>query len=98
MADEEASVVLADGTVLDEATAKSVVAGVVSAREAGRGITVFPRRRRPSLTVGLGASPVVGFRLTAEVRRRAEEMARRRGITVSALAREALEDYLRHTG
>ena len=98
MADEEASVVMADGTVLDEAAAERIVAEVVAAVEAGRGTVTFPRRGRPSLAGGPGTSPSVGFRLTPEVRQRAEELAHRRGITVSALAREALEDYLRRAG
>lgn len=98
MADEEASVVMADGTVLDEAAAERIVAEVVAAVEAGRGTVTFPRRGRPSLAGGRGASPSVGFRLTPDVRQRAEELALQRGITVSALAREALEDYLRRAG
>ena len=34
--------------------------------------------------------PSVWFRLTPEVRQRAKELAHRRGITVSSVAREAL--------
>ena len=98
MADDEVPFVLADGTVLDNATAERIVAEVVAAVEAGRGTVAFPRRGRPSLAGGSGTSPSVGFRLTPEVRQRAEDLARRRGITVSALAREALEDDLRRAG
>lgn len=98
MADDEVPFVLADGTVVDNATAERIVAEVVAAVEAGRGTVAFPRRGRPSLSGGSGTSPSVGFRLTPEVRQRAEDLARRRGITVSALAREALEDYLRRAG
>ena len=98
MADDEVPFVLADGTVMDNATAERIVAEVVAAVEAGRGTVTFPRRGRPSLAGGSGTSPSVGFRLTPEVRQRAEDLARRRGITVSALAREALEDYLRRAG
>lgn len=98
MADEDETYVLADGTVLDDAAAERIVAEVVAAVDAGRGTISFPRRGRPSLAGGTGPSPSVGFRLTPEVRQRAEELAHRRGITVSALAREALEDYLRRAG
>jgi len=49
---------------------------------------------RPSLHGGPGRSPQVAFRLPLEARARAEALARARGITVSQLAREALEHEL----
>jgi hypothetical protein len=49
---------------------------------------------RPSLHGGSGHSPTVAFRLPQASREQAEELARRRGITVSQLAREALEREL----
>jgi hypothetical protein len=49
---------------------------------------------RPSLHGGSGHSPTVAFRLSQASRERAEEVARQRGITVSQLAREALEREL----
>jgi hypothetical protein len=53
------------------------------------------RRGRPSLS-GEGAhSPQVTFRLPAQLHRDAVDAAEREGTTVSALAREALERYLR---
>ena len=59
----------------------------------------FPRQAgRPSLTQSRGVSPQVSFRIPLALRERAEQLANKRGTTVSALAREALEDLLRHTG
>jgi hypothetical protein len=53
------------------------------------------RRGRPSLS-GQGAhSPQVTFRLPTQLHRDAVDAAEREGMTVSALAREALERYLR---
>jgi hypothetical protein len=49
---------------------------------------------RPSLDGSRGSSPRVSFRVTDELRERAETEAERRGCTVSQLAREALEQYL----
>ncbi len=50
---------------------------------------------RPSLTGGRGHSPQVTFRLPEQLHREAVDAAEREGVTVSALAREALERYLR---
>ena len=50
---------------------------------------------RPSLTGGRAHSPQVTFRLPEQLRREAVDAAEREGVTVSALAREALEQYLR---
>lgn len=50
-------------------------------------------RGRPSLT-GRGRSPQVTFRLTPELRARAQARAEREGKRVSDVAREALEYYL----
>lgn len=58
----------------------------------------FPRRvGRPSLTPSGSTSPQVTFRLSAELRASAEHVAAQRGTTVSGLAREALEELLRHS-
>ncbi len=51
-------------------------------------------RGRPSLTGESQHSPRVTFRLDPEVRDKAAVRAEREGKTVSALAREALEQYL----
>jgi hypothetical protein len=59
----------------------------------------FPRKAgRPSLTGGTGTSPQVTFRLSPSVRDQAERLAADRGTTVSALAREALEQLVKKAG
>lgn len=72
---------LADGTRLTEDVVEQIVDDV--RRSAGR----------PSLS-GRATSPQVAFRVPAELRRRASEVAAREGKTISQLAREALEDRL----
>lgn len=94
----KSAVVLKDGTVLDEQTIDRIVADVEDAVLSGRGTVSFPRKGRPSLTGRAAASPHVGFRVTPELRDEAEAIARARGVTVSALAREALEEYVKKAG
>lgn len=91
-------VTLKDGTVLDDETVDRIVAEVDEAVLAGRGTVSFPRRGRPSLTGRAASSPHVGFRVSPELRDEAEAIARARGVTVSALAREALEEYVKKAG
>ena len=55
----------------------------------------YPQRGRPSLTGKAAASPHVGFRVSPELREQADALARRRGISLSQLAREALEHYVK---
>ena len=76
----------------------AIVAEVEDAVLAGRGTTTFPRKGRPSLSGRAAASPHVGFRVSPELRDEAEAIARRRGLTVSALAREALQEYVKKAG
>ncbi len=52
---------------------------------------------RPSLGRG-GSSPQIAFRVSAERQAEVEAVAERQGLTVSALAREALNDYLERHG
>jgi len=52
------------------------------------------RLGRPSLTGRPEHSPHIAFRVTPEVKSRAEQAAQEQGITVSELARTALERYL----
>ena len=60
---------------------------------------LFPRRAgRPSLTGQSEQSPQVSFRVSQDVREKAQREAAKQGTTVSALAREALESYLRNAG
>lgn len=55
---------------------------------------IVRRAGRPSLTGRHQHSPHVSFRVTPELKTRAEQAARARGITVSQLAREAFERFL----
>ena len=73
---------LADGTRLTEDVVEQIVDDV--RRSAGR----------PSLSGRAAASPQIAFRVPAELRRRAGEVAAREGTTISRLAREALEERL----
>ncbi|MGH3685450.1 MAG: hypothetical protein ACRDRE_21870 [Pseudonocardiaceae bacterium] len=52
------------------------------------------RPGRPSLSGGRTHSPQVTFRVPDQLHRQAVDAAEREGKTVSALAREALEQYL----
>lgn len=53
------------------------------------------RPGRPSLTAAGQRSPQIAFRVSADVRRLAEQRAAAEGRTVSELARHALEQYVR---
>lgn len=60
--------------------------------------TTKPKRRRagrPSLSGRAQHSPRVAFRVTPDIRRRAERLAEETGKSLSAIAREAFEDRLR---
>ena len=91
-------VTLKGGTVLDDETTARIVTEVEDAVLAGRGGATYPRKGRPSLSGRAAASPHVGFRVSPELRDEAEAVARRRGLTVSALAREALQECLKKAG
>ena len=55
----------------------------------------YPRRRgRPSLTGRAERSPQITFRLDDEMLQRASVVAHRDGVTLSALARRALDAFL----
>lgn len=54
-----------------------------------------PSRGRPSLNGQPAPSPHVGFRVSPELREQADALARSRGVTLSQLAREALEHYVK---
>jgi len=59
----------------------------------------FPRRAgRPSPAGGTGTSPQVIFGLSPSARDRAERLATDGGTTVSALAREALGQFVKKAG
>ena len=55
----------------------------------------YPQRGRPSLSGKPATSPHVGFRVSPELREQADALARSRGISLSQLAREALEKYVK---
>lgn len=71
-----------------------IVEETVEAALSGKGTWHYPQRGRPSLTGKAAASPHVGFRVSPELREQADALARRRGISLSQLAREALEHYV----
>lgn len=71
-----------------------IVEETVEAALSGKGTWHYPQRGRPSLTGAPSASPHVGFRVSPELRKQADALARRRGISLSQLAREALEHYV----
>lgn len=73
----------------------AIVEETVEAALSGKGTWYHPQRGRPSLTGKPTASPHVGFRVSPELREQADALARRRGISLSQLAREALEQYVR---
>ena len=63
--------------------------------EAGYELTAAKRVGRKSLGGTGGTSPRVNFRMTAELQARAQARAEREGKTVSEIAREALEQYVK---
>lgn len=63
--------------------------------EAGYELTETKRVGRKSLAGSRGSSPRVNFRMTAELQARAQARAEREGKTVSEIAREALEQYVK---
>lgn len=89
-----------DGEVISEADAARLAEEFETDDTALDGVEVtVPRRAgRPSLAGGEGTSPQVTFRLSPSVRERAERLAAERGTTVSALAREALEQLVKKAG
>ena len=89
-----------DGHVISEVEAARLADDFESDDFALDGVEVrFPRKAgRPSLTGVKGTSPQVTFRVSATVRDRAERLAADRGTTVSALAREALEQFVKKAG
>ena len=63
--------------------------------EAGYQLTPAKRIGRKSLGGAAGTSPRVNFRMTAELQARAPARAAQEGKTVSEIAREALEQYVK---
>ena len=79
-------IVDSDGRRIDQAYVDEVVA---SAHE-----VLDKRTGRPSLTGKAEHSPQVTFRITPELKARAEHAAAEQGTTVSRFARDAFERYL----
>ena len=67
------------------------------ADEAEAGYELSPAKRvgRKSLAGADGTSPRVNFRMTTELQAQAEARAVREGKTISQIAREALEQYVK---
>lgn len=63
--------------------------------EAGYQLTDAKRVGRKSLGGASGTSPRVNFRMTTQLQARAQARAKREGKTVSEIAREALERYVK---
>ena len=63
--------------------------------EAGYELTPSKRVGRKSLAGADGISPRVNFRMTAELQARAQARAEKEGKTISEIAREALEQYVK---
>jgi hypothetical protein len=82
---------LSDGTPLTDELAERLA----DEAEQGYDLSQGQRVGRPSLGGGAGSSPRVNFRMSDALRERALERARREGKTVSELAREALEHYVK---
>lgn len=54
----------------------------------------YVHRGRPSLTGANRRSPQISFRVPEQLARRAEEVAKKQGKSISQVSREALERYL----
>lgn len=93
---------VADGTVdLDHEVVRDkkgrridrdYVARVVEAADAVRPVG------RPGLDAKPGASPQIAVRLPAATYEQVKRLAKKRGVTAAALAREAVEEFLRTAG
>jgi predicted HicB family RNase H-like nuclease len=65
------------------------------AAEAERGYDLSRGRRRGRPSLDAGISPRVTFRITGQLQERARKRADSEGKTLSELAREALEQYVK---
>jgi hypothetical protein len=63
--------------------------------EAGYDLKLSKRVGRKSLAGADGTSPRVNFRMTTELQERAQARAEEEGKTISEIAREALEQYVK---
>lgn len=84
----------ASGRTITEAEARRMAAEFEQA-DVDYANAEYPRRRgRPSLTGRAEHSPQITFRLDDEMLQRASRMADRDGVSLSALARQALDEFL----
>lgn len=81
---------LPDGTRLTEARAEEIAAAALAS---WRQRNLVPGRK--SLARDGSHSPVMQFRVAEPKRVEAERLAAERGVSISALAREALDEYLK---
>lgn len=86
------------GIEMTDENVDRMVEETIEAALSGKGTWHYPQRGRPSLTGQRQPSPHVGFRISPELRQAAGELARERGLTLSALARQALEEYVARAG
>jgi hypothetical protein len=82
-------ITLPSGRVIDNAGAEALARETLAA---ARNRNLIPGRK--SLSGGSTHSPRVQFRVPDEIREKAEKRAKEKGVTLSVLAREALEQYL----
>ncbi|WP_283134054.1 hypothetical protein [Rhizohabitans arisaemae] len=83
------------GAPITDEYVDQAIADVHRAIDEGRVSVPTGRSGRPSLTGEGSHSPRVSFRVPEELRERAKSRAEQEGKTVSALAREAFEWFLR---
>jgi predicted HicB family RNase H-like nuclease len=72
-----------------------LVAELAREAEAGYDLTRARRVGRRSLAGGDGKSPRLNVRLTTDLYERASKQAESEGVTLSELAREAINEYVR---
>jgi predicted HicB family RNase H-like nuclease len=87
--DDRVVAVTKRGTKITEAIADELAVEA----EQGYDLALGRRRGRPSLDKGV--SPRVTFRITGQLQERARLRAEREGKTLSELARDALEQYVK---
>ena len=83
------------GIEMTDENVDRIVEETIAAALRDDAVWYYPQRGRPSLTGKRETSPHVGFRISPELREQADALARRRGISLSQLAREALEKYVK---
>ena len=86
-------VFLPDGRRLTEELAEQIAAEQV---RAARERNLIPGRK--SMSGGKKHSPVVQFRVPEQLHHEVERLAAEQGVSVSALSRKALEEYVKHPG